>query len=687
MNVRVPSLRIPARIGLPGRRLVIPLVLILLLLLFIQIVRAVNAANRLEEDWQAAQGILQSDSLSMPAPDQFTQLDTLLGQTESDVHELRSSIGPLIYLAPLFSWAPRYGGDLSNAPALLELADQGLAGSRATFTLGQTLQADLTQNGANKPKGQLLVQTIQAHAADLLEAQRTLDAATRARASLNPALLSPTFQRVVARFDRLLPQWQVALDGLSLAPVLFGADRPRTYLVLLQNSDELRPSGGLISGVARLQVDRGDYKLVDFKDSYAVDDLTKTHPPPPLPLTRYMNAGIWVLRDTNWSPDFPTAAQAAEQLYQLDQGVAVDGVIALNMNLLPRVMSALGPITLTDYNETVDASNVMGKLQEYWASPQGVGQTGDWWYHRKDFPGKLLAAVMARIQAGSLDSAQLSRVLLDSFQTKNILVYINGVTPAAGRVGILNGAVSRARGDAFMVVDSNVGFNKVDATMQRNVDYVVRVDATGAATATLTINFANASPASDAFCVHLARYFPTYHEMQQGCYWDYQRVVVAPQAQFMRIRGVLEGGAEDPLQNRAVLDGYFLMAGGEKRQVIYEYTMPRVTDENGAYRLLIEKQPGMAPLPVKLTLQLPAEWKSLSAWPPPASSDGQTLHYDLTLDRDLEVVVQPQGNNLLAPGLALGGVALIGAAGLGWWTLARRKRAAVAMASQAQQSL
>ena len=96
-------------------------------------------------------------------------------------------------------------------------------------------------------------------------------------------------------------------SALTVAPQLLGMDRPRTYLVLALNEDELRPGGGFITGVGEIRVQAGKVITMTFRDSYAVDDFTQPYPDPPEPMRRYMGLDLLVLRDSNWSPDFPTA--------------------------------------------------------------------------------------------------------------------------------------------------------------------------------------------------------------------------------------------------------------------------------------------------------------------------------------------------------------------------------------------
>ena len=58
------------------------------------------------------------------------------------------------------------------------------------------------------------------------------------------------------KLDALLPLAQVGVDAALAAPEALGQNGPRTYLILAQNEDELRPTGGFISGAGRMTLDQ-----------------------------------------------------------------------------------------------------------------------------------------------------------------------------------------------------------------------------------------------------------------------------------------------------------------------------------------------------------------------------------------------------------------------------------------------
>jgi hypothetical protein len=118
-----------------------------------------------------------------------------------------------------------------------------------------------------------------------------------------------------------------------------------------------------------MHVDGGDLDHIDFEDVYAVDDpvaSTWKDAPPDL-VTRELGVKAWFLRDSNWSPDFPTDAARIADVYVrekkqgINQDVHVDGVIALEPELFRRLLLLTGPIVVD--GKTFSADNFFDQLQ------------------------------------------------------------------------------------------------------------------------------------------------------------------------------------------------------------------------------------------------------------------------------------------------------------------------------------
>ena len=247
---------------------------------------------------------------------------------------------------------------------------------------------------------------------ELEGAQQELAAVRAARARIETESLSPQVVGLLERLDRILPWFETGVDGALLAPDLLGVDGPRTYLVLAQNNQELRATGGFISGVGELHIEGGRIASLQFDDSYAVDNFGVPHEVAPADFQATLGGQLWLFRDTNWDPDFPTSARRALEVYANDRGVQADGVVTLDLTALQGLVDATGPIQVEGIEEIVTGANVLQVIQAAWGEPAG-GSGQEWWLHRKDFMGEIASAAMNRLMAGEgLEPVRLARTCL-----------------------------------------------------------------------------------------------------------------------------------------------------------------------------------------------------------------------------------------------------------------------------------
>ena len=113
-----------------------------------------------------------------------------------------------------------------------------------------------------------------------------------------------------------------------------------------------------------------------MKDSYAVDNWEQPHPSPPAALTKHMAADLWVLRDSNWSPDFPEAADVARALYAQDQGTATDGAVALDLEAVRLLVGAVGPLQVPGVAEPVTGDNALEWMKNGMGEPRRRDRRG-----------------------------------------------------------------------------------------------------------------------------------------------------------------------------------------------------------------------------------------------------------------------------------------------------------------------
>ena len=343
-----------------------------------------------------------------------------------------------------------------------------------------------------------------------------------------------------------------------------------------------------------------------------------------------MLAGYWVPRDANWSPDFPSAARQIQALYTASTGVIVDGVIAFDQSALVDLLDALGPVQVEAAGEMIGAQNVVAWMQRAWAPDPGEGVTGEWWEQRKDFMGSLGMAMKDRLinvgEPGVM--AKVGMTALQAMQAGHIMLHLDlpEAQSALAQAG-LDGAVRPGTGDFLMLVDSNLGFNKVDANVQRTIDYRVNLHDPAQPRAGLAVTYRNTA-APGIVCKHAAdyglTYGNTYYDLQQRCYWDYWRVLAAGdsrlirgQAAAIRADALLTGIAYNGQVDQSAAEGgttefagMMVLPAGQSQTVSLEWLLPRrvleMDQDTLIYTLRVQKQPGIARSDLRIGVISPA---------------------------------------------------------------------------------
>jgi hypothetical protein len=604
---------------------------------------------------------LQDYAATLPQPLTPTAIDLNVVQPRlASLHDnlaaLRSHAEPLLALTPALGWLPNIGGDVQAAPALLDMALE--------FTdLGNRVTATLAPFWPPSEDGRLSLPVV-ARLSQVLQPsvevyRQQIERAQAARERIDSTRLSPRLQSLLARYDEAYPLADTGLTLLSVAPQLLGADQPRTYLILVQNEEELRATGGFISAAGHVTLDAGKIISLTIEDSYAVDDFTTPYPDPPDPLRDYMGIDLWVFRDSNWSPDFPLAAYQASQLYSQTRGGRIDGVIAINQNVVGALIDGFSPLTID--GQTINtAADMRAYAHAAWA-PSTQTSAAEWVTQRKNFMSRVMQLLLERIMNGDgqVNWSALGQALDRTLHSRDLLITLaDPVLNAPLHAARLDGALRPSDGDYLMVVDTNTGFNKVSSVMQQTMHYSVTLSTNSAPQAMLTWVYTNINPLHSG-CVHQPPDYDlntTYQELIQQCYWLYRRVLTPEGAEFSAASrhptgpgelntGLLSDGATRVSQEdgKTVFGTFLIVPRGQRVESHLSYTLPAsiVQTRNGEqlYHLVWQKQPGAAAWPVIVTLMWPENLQLVTAQPAPVDTTAQTATFYFNLDTDREVSV------------------------------------------------
>lgn len=304
-------------------------------------------------------------------------------------------------------------------------------------------------------------------------------------------------QEKLAIFDKT---FGYADHFLSLYPEFSGFKQKKTYLVLFQNSMELRPTGGFIGSFAIATFAEG--KLADFsiQDVYTVDGQLKGHVDPPGPIREILKQEHWYLRDSNWDPDFAASGPRAAWFYEKETGTRVDGVIAINLPFFIGLLRVIGPLDLPDYNDRITADNFFGKSLYYTKENFFPGST-----QKKDFLGSASTALVAKVTAGKgVSSSHLLAAVVESLERGDILFSFAdheldaliaqigwaGIVPMSDACTSKPGCLTNTTG----VFEANLSVNKVNYFVKRVEEHNVVVDEDGSISGSVTVLYQNTSP-------------------------------------------------------------------------------------------------------------------------------------------------------------------------------------------------
>lgn len=637
------------------------LVVAVLLVLGIKADHLYQTAQPVLEDLRQLKSLSQTQGDTGALLDTFTQAKELITKSKTDLTAFHAEASPFLGVGRAFYWVPKVGGDLAQAGLLFDLAGGLLSAADETIQ-GASPIIESLQGG----KAEISLTTI---TAQLVEAQPNL---ANARISLNTALsaynnldiqkLSPNIRDMLIKNENLLQLFENGLNVGNALPRLLGAtaEGPQTYEILLQNEDELRATGGFLTGVATIVVENG--KIISYKveDSYTIDNPDQYYPPAPWQLERYMAASHWVLRDSNWSPDFPTAAKWAEMFIVTGKNYSADGFVSIDQEALKYILAALGPMNVENVSYAITSENVI----DYMRSVKSAVPASEQLLHRKDFMSVVAQVLLQKLETGKdVPWLSLFSNLKKALDERHILLQVDdaNVSLLLARLN-WDGAVRSNAGDFLLVVDSNIGFNKVNAVIDESLSYEIDLSKINEPTAMLNVTLHNNAVGHPECGVRSNsnnfNFENSYTNEINRCYVDYLRIYKpagvdllestphSVPAEMMPWNETIPAKVDDLIdENLPGIRGYgtlFYVPGGQSLETKFTFQIPAsVLETNGnlvTYILHIQKQSGTIALPVTITIHFPAGAELTES-----SSEGilagsvWTLNTDLRQDIELSV--------------------------------------------------
>ncbi|MBW3619531.1 MAG: DUF4012 domain-containing protein [Actinobacteria bacterium] len=418
--------------------------------------------------------------------------DAALADASSALEDAQRRLGrPDVRLATRL---PLVGDDLRTATAVADGAALVAAGGRtvtaAILALPDGADSLLPRDGA-LPAVALaeLVAPIETASAHIVAARDLVVASPEGQLVAEVADARADFLELVEPVAGTLDDL-TALAG-SLPPFL-GAEEPRRYFLAAANPAEQRGTIGFLGSYAIATFDEGRLSIGSFGDINDLDDVPleelDTTPLPPR-YDAFGGSGTW--KNLNLTPDFPSAAEAIEALWERTGHDPVDGTIVVDPFALAALVELSGPVELPDGTALIGGDVVAYVTNEAYAD---LG-SGD---ERKGLLGEVAgAALLGFLDAASGDTAReslgtLSELVADG----HLLVHSRHPDVQQGLAAVgADGALPDPEGDFLAVVVNSATNAKVDYYTGRSIAYRVQLLGDGAARSELEVTFDNDAPA------------------------------------------------------------------------------------------------------------------------------------------------------------------------------------------------
>ena len=473
---------------------------------------------------------------------------------------------------------------------------------------------DYSYSEFTKSEREVILSKLNSSTAKLIDIKKALDDSLMNINDLNTNGFWWPFRDKINELKTIITQADNVMDKLipltKVLPKLSGYPKKSVFLVMLQNSDELRPSGGFLGTYGILEMESGDITRFDTHDIYHMDmpSQDNINETPPTPIKKYLNEK-WYMRDANWSPDWPTAAQKIEYFYHLENqylknkddinkfNSKFDGIIGVTPDLVKELIGLVGDITIEGQTYT---KNNFTELLEYRVE-KGYTQLGVPKWERKEVIGDIMKVIKQRIMSLPVSKwGDLIEILDNNILNKNIQIYLtdNNYQKIIQEKN-WSGEIKDEKGDYLMIVDSNMASLKTDSVMKKNIVYNLK-QTQDKITVDLHINYSHEGGV----------------DWRTSRYKSYVRAYVPKGSKLLSAKGCNDTAYIGEEYGKTMFGCLTVVEPGSINDVNYNYVLPdrihKYSSENKNYTLYTQKQAGARIEEIRIDLQFNKKIKSNS---------------------------------------------------------------------------
>lgn len=460
----------------------------------------------------------------------------------------------------------------------------------------------------------------------------TVDRATeRIGQTGSPWLVPPVAERVDRSLEILIPASGVlnaAAEGLHVGTDLLGHDRPSNILVMFSTPAEARGAGGFIGNWAHVQATDGRVEIVE---QYRTRELNELLADVDAELRadadyteRYGRFSVERhIQDVTLSPDFPSVAAVAADLFTQATSVRIDAVLSVDPFVIEKLLQFSGPLDRGD-GTVLSGANAANELLIEQYERYGDDETG-----REAELRELTTSLVSTLLDAPPDPIAFATELAPLADQDRVSLWLADDFDGsiAERLG-LDGGFPETSGDLLAVVHQNSGQNKIDSFLERSIAISTILDAgANEVRHDVTITLNNTAPSSGLSPAVLA-------SNDQGLDSGTNRMMLSIYT-ALPVTSARIDGVDVPLQaeiefGRAVYSTVLAIPAGDFATI--DLQLAGDLDLSAGYEMTLGAQPTVTPDQVSWRIaSIPGD---RIVAPPDWASNSDGVRWSALLDRD-----------------------------------------------------
>lgn len=337
---------------------------------------------------------------------------------------------------------------------------------------------------------------------------------------------------------------------VKMLPDLIGLDSTKHYLVLFQDDNKIKPTGGTITAFGIFQIEKGK---ITPQGSGGINELDNS------------------LEEANISADFPTSMRNFERIYQNSYLRApIDGIIAIDGEFFVNLLQALGP--------TIVYKNVLSSENKYECNCPSIIddiQSVISQNRQKDIIGVFLNAILVKTLSSPIKTQMdVFLAVVKSAQEKHLLLYLSDADQQKMvETTDIAGQLSDAPGDFLHINEANFSSSREDRYIKRRVDDRTKFNESNEILKTISLTYRKNSPATQSSSLVVRFYVP------KG-------------SQLIRADGGKQDISLSEGLGKTVFETSLEISPQIEKDITIQYRLPFKIDLGEGYKLIRQKQAG-----------------------------------------------------------------------------------------------